>query len=61
MSRGFYPLKMTVMLPTACRISVARPVRIHPSERQSSHNHFFQRKNRYGKIAAASIMISAIG
>src|SRR5262245_34523715 len=47
-------------LPSACLVTMANPVE-RSSFGNAAYSHFFQRKNRYGTMAAASIMTSAIG
>ena len=47
-------------LPSACLVTMANPVERSPFGK-AAYSHFFQRNNKYGTIAAASIMISANG
>jgi hypothetical protein len=47
-------------LPSACLVTMANPVE-HSPFGKAAYSQFFQRKNKYGPTAAASIMTSAIG
>ena len=51
----------TEKLPPAFPVTMANPDARSPFGNGRRYSHFFHRNSKYGRTAAASIMISAIG